>query len=93
MIETELIKEEAAEGERRYWQNMAKAAQEAVLTAIQNEDTPPAALVSAAKEVWDRAYGKVADKHELSGEVKLNLNLENGLHGPLDALSQTKTVS
>lgn len=66
---------EAKEGEDLYWKNMAKVAQEAVSAAIQSSDTPPAALVSAAKEIWDRAYGKVADKHEISGEVRLNLNL------------------
>uniref|UniRef100_A0A6H1ZHS0 Uncharacterized protein n=1 Tax=viral metagenome TaxID=1070528 RepID=A0A6H1ZHS0_9ZZZZ len=61
----------------QYWLDLAFTYQNA-LTRLGNEDsTPPAALVSAAKEVFDRAYGKVADKVELSGEVKLNLNLEN----------------
>ena len=73
--DTDIIAE-AKEGEDLYWKNMAKVAQEAVSLAIQSSDTPPAALVSAAKEIWDRAYGKVADKHEISGEVRLNLNLE-----------------
>ena len=67
----EKIQALAAEGERLYWHNLASVYKEKLAQLAQNDETPPAALVSAAKEVFDRAYGKVADKVVVEGNLSL----------------------
>ena len=69
------LQEELEEGKAAYWEALAEQYKAALGAMASSEETPPAALVSAAKEVFDRAYGKVADKVELSGDVKLLLDI------------------
>lgn len=57
-VEVIQVLEDAAEGERLYWLNMAKRAQESLLEVLSDPDAPHAAIVSASKEIFDRAYGK-----------------------------------
>lgn len=60
------IMEDAAQGERMYWQNMAKRAQEALLEVIADPDATDAAIVSACKEIFDRAYGRPKENIDLT---------------------------
>lgn len=66
--EAELLQvyEDIAEGERLYWQNMAKRAQEALLEVIADPDATDAAIVSACKEIFDRAYGRPKENIDLT---------------------------
>ncbi len=70
------IEAEIQEGGRKFWLNLATVYQTRLGQIPNDEDSPPAAIVSASKEVFDRAFGKVAEKVELQGDVTLNLNLE-----------------
>ena len=66
--EAELLQvyEDIAEGERLYWQNMAKRAQEALLEVIADPYATDAAIVSACKEIFDRAYGRPKENIDLT---------------------------
>ena len=67
--------ENAAEGERQYWLNLAKVFQSRLGELANDEDTPPAAIVSASKEVFDRAYGKVTENINLKAELQILMDV------------------
>jgi len=75
MNKLDALKEEAKLAEEEYWKDLAEVFKTAYSRMATDEDAPAAAVVSAGKEVFDRAYGKVAEKVKLEGEVKLNLDL------------------